>query len=39
MVLQVCHNYFISRVDHLVLDMEESSTELVDHLVAIKTKK
>jgi biopolymer transport protein ExbB len=33
-ILQVCHNYFISRIDALVIDMEESSAELVDHLVA-----
>lgn len=33
-ILQVCHNYFISRIDSLVIDMEESSAELVDHLVA-----
>jgi biopolymer transport protein ExbB len=33
-LLQVFHNYFISRIDALVIDMEETSSELVDHLVA-----
>lgn len=32
-ILQVFHNYFISKVDRLVIDMEETSAELVDHLV------
>lgn len=32
-ILQVCHNYFISKIDTLVIDMEETSVELVDHLV------
>jgi biopolymer transport protein ExbB len=38
MILQVCHNYFVSRIDALVIDMEESSAELVDHLVARQGK-
>jgi biopolymer transport protein ExbB len=33
-ILQLVHNYFISRIDSLVIDMEETSAELVDHLVA-----
>jgi len=33
-ILQVFHNYFISKIDALVIDMEETSVELVDHLVA-----
>ncbi|MFC1569577.1 MotA/TolQ/ExbB proton channel family protein [bacterium] len=33
-LLQVFHNYFISKIDALVIDMEETSAELVDHLVA-----
>lgn len=37
-ILQVLYNYFLSRIDRLVIDMEESSVELVDHLVA-KDKK
>ena len=32
-ILQLFHNYFISKIDRLVIDMEESSIELVDHLV------
>ena len=32
-ILQVFHNYFISKIDRLVIDMEETSVELVDHLV------
>ena len=31
-ILQFFYNYFISRIDRLVIDMEESSVELVDHL-------
>jgi biopolymer transport protein ExbB len=33
-ILQVFHNYFISKIDTLVIDMEETSAELVDHLVS-----
>lgn len=39
MLLQVFYNYFISRIDKLVGDMEESSIELIDALYEIKTKK
>ncbi|GAB4297174.1 MAG: MotA/TolQ/ExbB proton channel family protein [Ignavibacteriaceae bacterium] len=39
MILQVFYNYFISRIDRLVGDMEESSVELIDALYEIKTKK
>ena len=34
MIVQTTHNYFVSRIDRLIIDMEESSTELVDNLVA-----
>ena len=37
-ILQLCHNFFISRIDALVIDMEEASAELVDHLVAREGK-
>jgi biopolymer transport protein ExbB len=37
MILQVFYNYFISRIDKLVGDMEESSIELIDALYEIKT--
>jgi biopolymer transport protein ExbB len=39
MILQVFYNYFVSRIDRLVGDMEESSVELIDALYEIKTKK
>jgi len=39
MVLQVFYNYFISRIDRLVADMEEASVELIDALYEQKTKK
>jgi biopolymer transport protein ExbB len=32
-IIQIFHNYFISKIDRLVIDMEETSSELVDHLV------
>ncbi|MBU1098152.1 MAG: flagellar motor protein MotA [Ignavibacteriae bacterium HGW-Ignavibacteriae-2] len=36
MILQVFYNYFISRIDKLVADMEESSIELIDALYEMK---
>jgi biopolymer transport protein ExbB len=39
MILQVFYNYFVSRIDALVSDMEESSIELIDALYELKTKK
>lgn len=39
MILQVFYNYFISRIDRLVGDMEQSSIELIDALYAMKVKK
>lgn len=39
MILQVFYNFFVSRIDHLVIDMEESSIELIDSLVLIKAGK
>lgn len=35
-IIQTLHNYFISRIDKLIVDMEESSTELVDSLIEMK---
>lgn len=32
-VIQAAHNFFVSRIDKLVIDMEESSVELVDTLI------
>jgi biopolymer transport protein ExbB len=37
-VIQFFHNFFIARVDKLIIDMEESSVELVDTLVDMETK-
>ncbi|MCI0560357.1 MAG: MotA/TolQ/ExbB proton channel family protein [Nitrososphaera sp.] len=39
MILQVLYNYFVSRIDRLVIDMEESSIELIDSLVVLKSGK
>ena len=39
MILQVFYNYFVSRIDRLVGDMEQSSIELIDALYAMKVKK
>lgn len=39
MILQVFYNYFVSRIDRLVGDMEESSVELIDALYDMKNKK
>lgn len=36
MILQVFYNYFVSRIDKIVVDMEESSVELIDALVTLK---
>ncbi len=38
MILQTFYNYFISRIDRLVGDMEESSIELIDALYEMKSK-
>jgi len=38
-IISVCHNFFVSRIDKLIIDMEESSNELVDVLIAIEDKK
>jgi len=39
MILQVFYNYFVSRIDRLVGDMEQSSIELIDALYEMKGKK
>ncbi len=36
MLLQIFYNYFVSRIDKIVIDMEESSVELIDALVTLK---
>jgi biopolymer transport protein ExbB len=35
-VIQTAHNFFTSRIDKLVIEMEESSAELVDTLVELE---
>ena len=39
MIIQVFNNYFTSRIDKLIIDMEESSVELIDALVELEEKK
>ncbi len=34
--ISICHNYFVSRIDHLVIDMEESAQKMIDALFAIQ---
>ena len=38
MIIQVFYNYFNSRIDKLILDMEESSFELMEALVDMENK-
>jgi len=38
MIIQVFNNYFTSRIDKLIIDMEESSVELIDALVDLDEK-
>lgn len=35
-IIQFFHNFFVSRIDKLIIDMEESSVELVDNLIDIE---
>ena len=35
--VSIAHNYFVSRIDSLVIDMEESAQKMVDALHAIET--
>ena len=39
MIIQTLQNVFVSRIESLVLDMEEQSVNLVDHLQELETKK
>lgn len=34
-IIQTAHNYFVSKIDRLIIDMEESSVEFVDNLIEI----
>ncbi len=38
-ILQVFYNYFVAKVDKIVIDMEESSIELIDALAAMQQGK
>lgn len=38
-IIQFFHNLFISRIDKLIIDMEESSVELVDSLIELEKNK
>ncbi len=37
--IQAAHNYFVSRVDRLVIDMEESANDLIDYLIEMEMEK
>jgi len=39
MIIQIFQNLFVSRIDRLVLDMEERSIQLVDHLYEMEHNK
>ena len=39
MIIQTFQNVFVSRIDKLVLDMEEQSVKIMDFLHEFKTKK
>jgi biopolymer transport protein ExbB len=37
--VSISHNYFVSRIDSLVIDMEESAQKMIDALHAMETKR
>ena len=39
MIIQTCQNLFVSRIDKLVLDMEEQSVKIMDYLYEQESKK
>ena len=39
MILQVFYNYLVSKIDSLVMDMEDASISLIDILVKYNLKK
>jgi biopolymer transport protein ExbB len=39
MIIQIFQNFFVSRIDQLILDMEENSIKLVDQLYEIDSPK
>ncbi len=34
--VSIAHNFFVSRIDHLVIDMEESAQKMIDALFAVR---
>jgi biopolymer transport protein ExbB len=36
--VSIAHNYFVSRIDRLVIDMEESAQRTIEHLHAMETR-
>ena len=38
MIIQTCQNLFVSRIEKLVLDMEEQSVRIMDHLYEQEVK-
>ena len=34
--VSIAHNYFVSRIDHLVIDIEESAQKMIDALFAVQ---
>jgi len=38
-IIQVFYNYFTSRVDKIIVDMEENTINLMDTLTTLETKK
>ncbi|MFH1863026.1 MAG: MotA/TolQ/ExbB proton channel family protein [bacterium] len=39
MIIQIFHNYFVSSIDKLVIDMEEGSVEFIDALAEMESKR
>ncbi len=37
-IIQFFYNFFVSRIDKLIIDMEESSVELVDNLIDLEKR-
>jgi biopolymer transport protein ExbB len=37
--VSIAHNYFVSRIDRLVIDMEESAQRTIDHLHEMETRR
>ncbi|MDZ7345844.1 MAG: MotA/TolQ/ExbB proton channel family protein, partial [candidate division KSB1 bacterium] len=38
MIIQFFHNLFVAKIDSMIIEMEESSNELIDALVEFKRK-